>query len=64
MKQLLSVLSLITIAIGYYNIDVSPETDSGAGECDRIFEKHDHDDGADCEKIRDQRRDAVAEHVL
>ncbi len=26
----------------------------------RIFEKHDHDDGADCEKIRDQRRDAVA----
>ncbi len=30
----------------------------------RIFEKHDHDDGADCEKIRDQRRDAVAEYVL
>lgn len=44
--------------------DHQRQADQGSRCENRIFEKHDHDDGADCEKIRDQRRDAVAEHVL
>ena len=44
--------------------DHQRQADQGSRCENRIFEKHDHDDGADCEKIRDQRRDAVAEYVL